>query len=667
MARKTTNPVILEAGYSEAPEAVLQVPVRYEQAYSEVTRRLPSQCGEGVEVVLSARLLHVTQESLHPPRFAAMLSHCDEGKSTAREIRATGSGVVDNGHPLVQAHPGSDILVSGLLMKTNGGGYRLLEAHFPPKDLPLVPVYPKKAKVKGEIARRGAYTAVATSIDVSVKTVKKAFPGWSEKEILEVGATLSRKKPFKNLASLIRQLHMPDSDEMAEIAREYATSLSVADILLQVKRSKNDAPVEGAQLRLEGPRIKAMLGALPFKPTNGQLNCMRKIYHGLVAPSPYRILLSGDVGTGKTCVFGTMAAAAAEAGHQVVIFSPNAPLADQTYAEIKAWFPGVGVELVTAKAKPPAEVFEGGKKPILVGTSALFRFCKERKIVPDCLVVDEQQKTSKQQRDALMAPHTNLIEATATCIPRTGALVMYGGMDLTVLNEYAVRKDIKSHLVREPDKSGMFRKLRETVKAGSKIAVILPLVRANGSLLEDPAEEEKFAVESALPIWEKLYPDQVVGLHGRMKEHEKLAALELVKSGQKSIVLATSLIEIGVNIRDLRALVVVEADRYGVSSLHQMRGRLARNGGAGDFFMYLSKSEVSAQALERLNFLCRTTDGFKLSEMDLNHRGFGDVADDSEQQAGQVVTLFANVRFFPPAVGKVGAAIAAIKGEEAGW
>ena len=444
---------------------------------------------------------------------------------------------------------------------------------------------------------------------------------------------------FATIESFFWALHFPDSEEQHEAAKLAARNLGCAEIVRRAMRASNRSQCTSSAIPLDRARVNQLIRATGKTPTKDQVQSMMDIFRDLVSGRGMRRLLSGDVGTGKTLVYGVMAAAAQELGKTVVIFIPNGILAAQVAGDLNSFFPGMPVRLVTADQKPSEGDLQNN--PILVGTSAILNFWPANfSEAPDFLIVDEQQKSSRDQRERIIDEHTNFLEATATCLPRTMGLVTHGALCVSVLRTQPVKKSIRSAIVQAESKRGIFEQIQRRLNAGGRCAIVLPEVTAK---IAGDAESEKRAVASAVAIWDRLFPGKVIGLHGRMKESEKIMSLEKVKRGDFPIVLATSLIEIGVTIPDLQLLLVVHPERYGTSQLHQMRGRLVRNGGSGLFFL-LIEGQQSEKTMQRLKTVCAINDGFKLAIADFESRGFGDLAVDSTEQSGEPVCLFKNLR-----------------------
>lgn len=444
---------------------------------------------------------------------------------------------------------------------------------------------------------------------------------------------------FSTVEGFFWALHFPDSEEQHEAAKLAARNLGCAEIVRRAIRASFRPECASSVIPLDRARVNALIRSQKLVPTKDQVQAMMDIFRDLASMRAMRRLLSGDVGTGKTLVFGVLAVAARELGKRVVIFIPNGPLAMQVATELRGLSPGASVCLVTSSQKPSAEELQGN--PILIGTSALQNFWEANfDTAPDLLIVDEQQKSSRDQRERIIGENTNFLEATATCLPRTMGLVEHGALSLSILRTQPVKKNIKSAIITPESKRDVFKRIHGVLNGGGRCAIVLPEVDAK---IAGDAESEKRAVATAVAIWDKIFPGKVIGLHGRMKESEKIASLEKVKRGDFPIVLATSLIEIGITIPDLRLLLVIHPERLGVSQLHQLRGRLVRNGGSGLFYL-LVEGEQSPKTMSRLKTVCSLNDGFELAVADFERRGFGDLAEDSTEQSGDPVCLFRNLR-----------------------
>lgn len=279
------------------------------------------------------------------------------------------------------------------------------------------------------------------------------------------------------------------------------------------------------------------------------------------------------------------------------------------------------------------------ENPVLVGTTKLFGLTEKANWVADLLVIDEQQKMGESQRNRLRAPHTNVLETTATPLPRTMALLTHGDKQLIQITKQHAKKEIATQVLGIESKKEMFQKVKNRVAAGESVIIIYPRVEATN-------EKDTKSAVAAGEMWERLYPGQVAVLHGQMKDVDKIQIMRRIKTEKVKIIIASSIMEIGITVDDLRFLMVVHAERYGVFTLHQFRGRVARHGGKGECLLYLPEV-VEAETIERLQLLECTNDGFELAELDMQIRGFGDLAEQDGSQSGKTTTLFRGVMLMP--------------------
>lgn len=547
-------------------------------------------------------------------------------------------------------------------------------------------------------------------LDTTVMQVMSHFSGFEEKAILNrIGSS------FKSVAAIIRNLHVPENREMLIAACQDARRLNALSMLAKARSGeKNEMP--GAEIVINDNQVVDFIRDLPFPPTSDQSQAIKEICHDLKSPVPMDRLLSGDVGCGKTLSYSVPAAAAQKAGSQVVVFLPNSLLASQVASEIKDMFPDIPVELVMGGGSRPEDL---SKKPIIVGTSAIVWWLKDlRKERPsfdvDFLIIDEQQKVGSKQKEVLVSPHTNVLEASATAIPRTVALVNYGGKSMSRVEKCPVDKTIVSRIVEPVNKTRAGDYLLDVVSKGYQIAVVYPLKergdefraisvadkeesevvkaylkkagikQAGRFLSETPSgnpqlrlrvsdknlstynevikkrklievvpfitEKEAMAlnknVEESKDWWETKVPGGVVTIHGGMSNEDKELAMERAKSGDAQVIVTTSVIEIGLTMPDLRGLLVANAEKYGASTLHQLRGRLARKGGHGAFFMSVDQplQEMQEDSVNRLKIVSENNNGRLLAELDMKQRGFGDISSDGEQQSGFLDGIFKGLK-----------------------
>lgn len=476
--------------------------------------------------------------------------------------------------------------------------------------------------------------------------------------------------PTDVIRSTLRKLHCPTTPEEGREALHQVRKFAVSAVARQLKAMHQKSPE--SVLTIEPQAVEGTIASIPFPLSASQKKAIAAICKDLSDDYPARHLVSGDVGSGKSVTYLVPAVAAIKSGYRAAVVAPNLLLANQIAHEARTYWPDVPIKVVTGATKK-TEVAKDDPA-LVIGTSAvLFRAAKSG-YFPHVLVLDEQQKMSKAQRDALVAPYTNVIEATATCLPRTAALIKLGAWRASRIYPHA-KKEITTELYFTENRRELFEELAKIVARGARIAVVYPLVA------ETPEEEEevanlsskKYTAESAYEMWEKIFPGEVVLLHGKMSDEEKIEALAQAKD-KKRVIVTTTVLEIGITIPRLEAMVVVEPYRYGLSTLHQLRGRLVRHGGQGLFAMYcpfpkpqheiallddkafesdLDEDEIDEDVeekrrrfVQRLEVLKTETDGHKIAEIDLKLRGFGDLTLNTDAQSGvSKSTLFYGIKF----------------------
>lgn len=418
------------------------------------------------------------------------------------------------------------------------------------------------------------------------------------------------------IAQLLSQAHVPDTPEYGVFARgvlEEAAALQ-AHCKLEQQRSFCGTPNP-----IRCVTTKQRQRAFPFDLTLDQEIAIRDISAALDGAAPIRHLIVGEVGSGKTAVYGVVAAAAADAGARVAILLPTSPLASQIHRELSEAFPDIAIARVVGgqtSAVDPATA------RIVIGTSALVSRDIGR---IDVLVVDEEQRFGTALKSQA-APYTHRISVSATCIPRSQALARYGVLGVSVLGQSHCERDITTTMHGRADNHALREELEGFVRDGHQVLVVYPK-------LEDAAPDSRTDVEAAVKAWELLHPGRVCSMTGSDTDEAKTAAIERMLARQADILVATTVVEVGLTLPGLRAALVVSAERMGLSTLHQIRGRLARTGGAGRFMLY-SRDPLNEKSRQRLQVLCDTSDGFAIAERDLALRGAGDLGLRSTRQSG---------------------------------
>lgn len=419
---------------------------------------------------------------------------------------------------------------------------------------------------------------------------------------------------------LLRGLHRPDTPETGDRALSVAKAASVEEVKWSARYSSG--PASAAVHNIDSALV-SLVAAQPEKLSPGQRHALNVIRKAVNRTLSAKILLNGDVGSGKTLVFMLAAASVSETyAQRVAIMVPSEIVANQIYAQAVKRFPGLRPVLLTAGSQQTLN-----DSMMVIGTQSLLHRSDLGPLA--MIVIDEQHKFSVDQRKALVAPETHVIEASATPIPRSLALALFDGWREAKIAGYPVDKTIDCHLLMAENKSVATQIVHKHMANRKRVIFLYPQV-------ESKTQDEK----SVMQIAEKLearFPGQVVSLHGRLKPEQKAQALAAFASGEKPIAVSSTVIEVGVDIPDIGCMVVNGAERFGVAQLHQLRGRLVRNGGTADFVMMTNKPPANGTR-ERLESVRDMLDGFELAERDMHLRGFGEVL--GEMQAGSTDTLF---------------------------
>ncbi len=466
--------------------------------------------------------------------------------------------------------------------------------------------------------------------DRVVRYLEKAIPHAVEflsAELAEFGtpAQLADSAGLRgwSLERIIRAAHLPGSlveGEKAQRAMECLAALGI------VKRANISHASVARSASITPGDWTARGSSIPFLLTSEQLKAINDAVEDIMAPAPMRRILAGDVGTGKTAVYGTISAAVVDGGGSVVVLCPTESLARQVTREFGSWWPDIAVQLVTGGSD------EELSAPVLVGTTALL----SRDLgTPDLVIVDEQQKFSVAQREQLVGTETNLLEVTATCIPRSQALVRYGVVKVSRLTKCHTAKNITTRIRHRGEWKGLVGDVFGTIKSGGQVLLVYPLREKGEQDAEDSAPKDSLlkSAEEIHEKWSAMLPGRVCWIHGQMSDDEKGEALAAMRNGLKDLMVATTVVEVGVDLPKLRRVVVVHPDRHGLTTLHQIRGRVARKGGEGWCDLFLPYP-VKDATMERLRVLEATTDGFKVAEQDMRLRGIGDLSHGATRQSG---------------------------------
>jgi ATP-dependent DNA helicase RecG len=451
---------------------------------------------------------------------------------------------------------------------------------------------------------------------------------------------LRRTHHLPDRAAALEAIHRPADRKEAARARDRLVydELFVLQVGLALRRRAQEAGQHGQPLQTDGDLTKRLLASLPFQPTAAQSRVMAEIGTDLARSKPMHRLLQGEVGSGKTLVALWSLLCAVQSGAQGAIMAPTEVLADQHGINLRGLleplgeggglFGGPRVEVLTAGVTGAARqrVLEGvaaGEVDLLVGTHALLSEGVEfRKL--GAIVVDEQHRFGVHQRVQLRekgdSPHVLIM--TATPIPRTLALTLYGDLDVSTLDELPPgRTPIATHVVADATlRERAYQRVREEVAAGHQAYVVCAL----------KDESDKVEVRSAKAEAERLraevFPDLRVGLvYGDMPAREKEATMDRFRAGEVDVLVSTTVIEVGVDVPNATVMLIEDADRFGLSQLHQLRGRVGRGRAPG--LCILFADPLTDEGRARMDAIARTNDGFELANEDLRIRGEGTVFD----------------------------------------
>ena len=439
-------------------------------------------------------------------------------------------------------------------------------------------------------------------------------------------------------------IHQPASLQEAELAKrrlifEEFFVFSAGLSLMRAARSEKQTPAYGST------DLSAFHAALPFRLTGAQSRAIQEILEDFRRGAPMNRLVQGDVGAGKTMVAAAAAYCAIENGHQCALMAPTEILAEQHYQSLSRLLSpmGITVGLLTGSMKEKdkkivrAQLSDGSIQ-LAIGTHALLSDATTFRDL-DLVIADEQHRFGVAQRSKLSAkgadPH--LLVMSATPIPRTLALILYGDLDVSILDELPPgREPVDTFLVGESYRARINAFLRKQVQEGHQCFVVCPAVEENQEL------DIKSAQLWAETLQTAVFPDlRVALLHGQMKGSEKESVMAGFARGEADILVATTVIEVGVDVPNATLMVIEDADRFGLSQLHQLRGRVGR--GNAKSYCILTSHNRNPDTLQRLKAFCKTTDGFKIAEEDLKMRGPGDFF--GQRQSGLPAFRVADLNF----------------------
>lgn len=497
-------------------------------------------------------------------------------------------------------------------------------------NLTLQPIYSSTEKLKQfNLDSKGIQRAQAALIDQCIQQISETLPLY----LMKNHNLISRQKALYNI-------HFPESVEALKEAQRRLKFEELFFIQLKLLRTKvlRTQKFKGSVFSNVGDNFNTFYSQkLPFELTTAQKRVIKEIRQDTQRGVQMNRLLQGDVGSGKTVVALMIMLLAIDNGYQACIMAPTEILAQQHYSSIKDLLGDdfVSVEILTGSTPKKArrglhERLESGELNIIVGTHALIEDAVKFRNL-GLVVIDEQHRFGVEQRARLwrkniVPPH--VLVMTATPIPRTLAMTLYGDLDISVIDELpAGRKPIKTVHLFHSQRLRMFGFMREEIAKGRQVYIVYPLIKESEKLdlLYLEAGIESISIEFPLPEY------RISIVHGKLAAKDKAAEMQRFIKGETQIMVATTVIEVGVNVPNASVMIIENAERFGLSQLHQLRGRVGR-GAEQSFCILMSSMKLSADAKTRIETMVRTNDGFEIAEIDLQLRGPGNI--EGTQQSG---------------------------------
>lgn len=538
--------------------------------------------------------------------------------------------------PYVMSHlrAGEEYLFYGRI-KSDFGGVSIINPTFEPVDnnvklKGIVPVY----TVKGNITQKVVRDAVKSAIfGLDIKSV--------------IPARLSKKYGLENLKTAYIDVHAPSDAETQKNAAERIALEEYFILVSAFRFIKGDRQqIRINQYSCTAADMREFISRFGFEFTEGQKNAVNDIFSDLSSPRSMNRLLQGDVGSGKTAVALCAIYTAVKSGYQAAMLAPTEILAEQNYRIISRLFPEYEViflsgSIKAAEKKAIKAKIKSGEARIVVGTHAVLQGDVEFFNLSMC-VCDEQHRFGVGQRSALVAKGIipDVLVMSATPIPRTVSLIFYGDLDITEIKDKPKnRQPVATFLVPERKYEGMLGFIRDTVKGGNQAFCVCPKIE----------EDEEGTLMSVTELFEelsaKLTGVRVGLLHGKMKDAEKARIMADFKAKAFDVLVSTTVVEVGIDVPNATVMVIYNAERFGLSQLHQLRGRVGR--GADKSYCFLFTRSDDEKSLERLKVLCSSTDGFEIAEKDFEMRGSGDFM--GTRQSGRFLNDLGDL-VYPPSV-----------------
>ncbi len=503
-----------------------------------------------------------------------------------------------------------------------------------PVQSALQGIYPSTEKIASSFGAKGFSRIMTNAWEVAKEHITETLPD-----------NLRRHYDLLSLRDALFNIHFPQSAERQKQAERRLKFDELLGVQLSIQANRSDRLSKNNGFLF--PRVGDMFNTffnekIPFELTSAQKRVIKEIRQDTVSGYQMNRLLQGDVGSGKTMVALMSMLLAVDNGFQACMMAPTEILARQHYATISRQTEGMGLRVAiltgsskTAERRRALEGIASGEVDILIGTHALIednvRFANLGYVV-----IDEQHRFGVEQRARLWTknqqpPH--ILVMTATPIPRTLAMTLYGDLDVSVIDELPPgRQPIRTYHYYDSARLKLWGFLRKQIAAGRQIYVVYPLIKESETMDYKDLEDGFESIIRDFPA-----PDyRVTVCHGKMKPQDKEESMRQFKEHEADILVATSVIEVGVDVPNATVMVIESAERFGLSQLHQLRGRVGR-GGEQSFCILMSGEKLSREARQRLQAMCQTTDGFRLAELDLKLRGSGDIY--GTQQSGEAFNL----------------------------
>ena len=584
-------------------DLIFNFPRDYED-WSKITPIMETQFG--VNCCIRARITNAPEGSR--TRGGAMIF---------KAVATDGNGLLmltffNNKYVVNQLFEGQEYLFFGKINQTIVGGREMLSPRFvkASDNDKIHPIYRQTEK----LTTKKIETVVAKALSALRGGIEETLPGY-----------LIEKYRLMGLEESIRNMHFPENDEQLRLARrrlvfEELLGMQLGLIFLREKSRSSTS------VRIQHDKTQEFYDSLPYSPTNAQKRCISECVEDMKTSRPMNRLLQGDVGSGKTTVAAALIHNAVENGYQCALMVPTEVLAEQHFKSLSKLFGDrINIALLTgsvkaAEKKKIKSALAEGKTDLVVGTHAIISDDVQFKKL-GFVITDEQHRFGVNQRTALakkgLNPHTLVMSATP--IPRTLGLIIYGDLDISIIDELPKgRQPIETYCVGPEYRERLYKFIKKHLDEGRQGYVICPLVE------EGETETDLIpAQEYAEYLQKEVFVGYNVGLlHGKMKPKQKDEIMRKFAEGEIQLLVSTVVVEVGIDVPNAAVMVIENAERFGLSQLHQLRGRIGR--GQFKSTCVLVSGAQNEDSRKRLDVMCRTTDGFVIAEEDLKQRGPGD-------------------------------------------